>query len=138
LFDEDAAELLDRQAPTTGKGHWPNKTVSGYGTYGVGASRFFYCAKASKKEKNEGMEIPNTHLTVKPLALMEYLITLITPTGGIVLDPFMGSGSTGCAAIKNGFDFIGIELEEESYEIAKQRIQYHQNEHQVLNTSTTS
>ena len=153
LFDEDAAEILDNQAPTTGNGHWPNKTVSGYGTYGggkseyqgvgqkeygTGASRFFYCAKASKKEKNEGLEIPNTHLTVKPLALMEYLITLITPTNGLVLDPFMGSGSTGCAAIKNGFDFIGIELEEESYQVAKKRIEYHQNEYQVLNTSTTS
>jgi hypothetical protein len=83
-----------------------------------GASRFFYCAKASKKDRGEG----NSHPTVKSLKLMEYLITLITPPKGIVLDPFMGSGSTGVAAKTLGFKFIGIEKEKEYFEIADKRI----------------
>lgn len=66
----------------------------------------------------------NNHPTVKPLALMEYLIKMITPPNGVVLDPFMGSGSTGVAAIKNGFDFIGIDLDESYCEIAEKRIKY--------------
>lgn len=64
----------------------------------------------------------NFHPTVKPIELMEYLIKMITPKGGIVLDPFMGSGSTGCGAVKNGFDFIGIDLTPEYLEIAEKRI----------------
>jgi site-specific DNA-methyltransferase (adenine-specific) len=66
----------------------------------------------------------NIHPTVKPTKLMEYLIKLITPKGGVVLDPFMGSGSTGKAAIKNDFNFIGIEREKEYFDIAKARIEY--------------
>ena len=66
----------------------------------------------------------NHHPTVKPIKLMQYLIKLITPPKGIVLDPFMGSGSTGCAAKSLGFDFIGIELEREYLEIALQRIEH--------------
>ena len=66
----------------------------------------------------------NVHPTVKPIALMKYLIQLTTPMGGTVLDPFMGSGSTGCAAAHNGFDFVGIEMEEHSFEVAKARIDY--------------
>jgi site-specific DNA-methyltransferase (adenine-specific) len=84
----------------------------------IGASRFFYCPKANKKERGDG----NIHPTVKPIALMEYLIKLITPEKGIVLDPFMGSGTTGIAAVGNDFDFIGIEREKEYYKIAKARI----------------
>ena len=113
-----------------------------------GASRFFYTAKASKAERNEGLEdLPqtnvndgrktsidnayqrgdtprsNTHPTIKPIDLMEYLCKLTkTPTGGIVLDPFMGSGTTGIAAKRTGRDFIGIELSPEYFEIAKARI----------------
>jgi DNA modification methylase len=83
-----------------------------------GASRFFYVAKASKKDKGAG----NTHPTVKSQALMSYLIKLITPPGGVVLDPFLGSGSTGVAAITNGFSFIGIEKEAEYFAIAEARI----------------
>jgi len=64
----------------------------------------------------------NTHPTVKPIKLMEYLIKMVTPVGGTTLDPFMGSGSTGVAALQNGFDFIGIEMEQEYMDIAKQRI----------------
>ena len=112
------------------------------------AARFFYCAKASKADRDEGCEgmearfaptmgngiggkehdpetgTPkrNHHPTVKPTDLMRYLCRLITPPGGIVLDPFMGSGSTGKAAVLEGFNFIGIERELEYIEIAKARI----------------
>jgi site-specific DNA-methyltransferase (adenine-specific) len=114
-----------------------------------GASRFFYCPKASKSDRDEGLtteakaikgrdegqdkmavaykarptERQNIHPTVKPTDLMAYLIRLVTPKGGVVLDPFMGSGSTGKAAVREGMEFIGIEREEEYYEIAKQRIE---------------
>jgi len=75
----------------------------------------------------------NNHPTVKPIALMEYLIKMITPKGGIVLDPFMGSGSTGVAAKKNGYDFIGIEIEEEYIKIAKARIENHKVQEKLTN-----
>ena len=64
----------------------------------------------------------NHHPTVKPTALMQYLCRLVTPPGGVVLDPFMGSGSTGKAALRENFDFIGIEREKEYFEIALRRI----------------
>jgi site-specific DNA-methyltransferase (adenine-specific) len=79
--------------------------------------RFRYCAKANKKERGEG----NNHPTVKPLALMRWLVRLVCPPGGIVLDPFMGSGTTGVACREEGFNFIGIERESESYETAVKR-----------------
>lgn len=82
------------------------------------AARFFYCAKASKRDRGEG----NTHPTVKPTELMRYLCRLVTPPGGLVLDPFMGSGSTGKAARLEGFKFIGCELSAEYLEIARARI----------------
>ncbi|MHA1160162.1 DNA-methyltransferase [Rahnella sp. CFA14(1/10)] len=82
------------------------------------ASRFFYCAKASKKDRDEG----NNHMCVKPTELMRYLCRLVTPPGGTVLDPFMGSGSTGKAAAMEGFCFIGIEREENYVKIARRRI----------------
>ena len=90
------------------------------------AARFFYQAKASKKDRNEGLPQGETssHPTVKPTALMQYLCRLITPPGGVVLDPYMGSGSTGKAAIKEGFGFVGCELDPEYFEIAKTRIEY--------------
>ena len=90
----------------------------GYGDSGS-AARFFYCAKASKADR--GAE--NVHPTVKPTELMRYLVRLVTPPGGVVLDPFMGSGSTGKAAVLEGFRFIGIEREAEYLEIARGRIQ---------------
>ena len=120
------------------------------------ASRFFYCAKASKSERNKGLEgfeekftpasefrpnhmektlegkggnpygrwtpVKNNHPTVKPVKLMQYLCRLITPKGGTILDPFMGSGSTGIGAKLEGFNFIGIELDEEYMKIAEARI----------------
>ncbi len=80
------------------------------------ASRFFYCAKPSKQEKQLGK-----HATQKPLALMRWLVRLVCPPDGVVLDPFMGSGTTGVACREEGFDFIGVERELESYETAVRR-----------------
>jgi DNA modification methylase len=135
IIDEDTAELLDEQSG--------------------GASRFFYVAKASKRDRNEGLDeledsvvgsysgnvandgnkigaqpdkpnqpAKNFHPTVKPTTLMEYLIKLVTPPGGLVLDPFTGSGSTGKAAILQGFDFIGIEMTEEYLPIIEGRLKH--------------
>lgn len=126
IFDEDAASRLGEP------------------------SRFFYVAKASKRERNAGLEgmpekekktlgdyvspsegrtasksgsaMQNFHPTVKPLKLMEYLIKLVTPPKGIVLDPFLGSGTTGVAAKSLGFEFVGIEMNPEYAEIAEKRI----------------
>lgn len=83
------------------------------------AARFFYCAKTSKKDRGDG----NVHPTVKPTDLMAYLCRLVTPPGGAVLDPFMGSGSTGKAAVREGFRFIGIEREADYLRIATARIE---------------
>jgi site-specific DNA-methyltransferase (adenine-specific) len=121
------------------------------------AARFFYCAKASKRDRNEGLDefevkrkvfmatkngtgepskglerftttpSANHHPTVKPTDLMRYLCKLVTPPKGIVLDPFMGSGSTGKGAVLEGFEFIGIEQSAEYCEIAKARIEHTQN-----------
>ena len=91
--------------------------ATSYGDDGS-AARFFYCPKVSKSERGED----NTHPTVKPQELMKYLCRLVTPKGGTVLDPFMGSGSTGMAAKDEGFEFIGIEREKEYFEIAARRI----------------
>ena len=93
-------------------------------------SRFFYVAKASKAEREAGLdaadgERANHHPTVKPLALMRYLVRMVTPPGGVVLDPFMGSGSTGCAALAEGFDFVGIDIIPEYVSIAEKRIDYY-------------
>lgn len=88
------------------------------------AARFFYCAKANTKDRNEGMiEGINDHNTVKPNKLMRYLCRLFTPPNGVILDPFMGSGSTGKAALQEGFHFIGIEMNESHFSISKQRIE---------------
>jgi DNA modification methylase len=115
------------------------------------AARFFYCAKASKKDRDDGLDhLPemkssvgdnrpggdfneglgktpgvrrNHHPTVKPIDLMRYLVRLVTPPGGMVLDPFMGSGSTGKAAMLDGFRFIGIERERKYFDIACKRIE---------------
>ena len=93
-----------------------DKTI-GYGDEGS-VARYFYCPKTSKSEKGND----NTHPTVKPIKLMKYLCRLVTPKGGTVLDPFMGSGSTGIAAKDEGFEFIGIEREKEYFEIAERRV----------------
>lgn len=150
----------------TATGRWPanfihdgsDEVLAGMGS----AARFFYCAKASKRERDAGCEgMPetpfvqfqtgngasgkpssisegretayrNSHPTVKPLALMRYLCRLTkTPTGGVVLDPFMGSGSTGCAAVLEGRDFIGIEMDAQWVEVAKRRIEHWQEQYEV-------
>jgi site-specific DNA-methyltransferase (adenine-specific) len=135
ILDEDAAKALDEQS-------------------GGNVSRFFYTAKASKAEREAGLYYEewvkgggmkgtedgtlltgsgnernalraNHHPTVKPLSLMRYLVRLVTPPGGKVLDPFMGSGSTGCASILEGFDFVGIDITPEYVAIAQKRIDHY-------------
>lgn len=104
------------------QGRWPANLIhDGSGevaeVFGDPA-RFFYCAKASKKDRGSD----NSHPTVKPTDLMRYLCRLVTPPGGTVLDPFMGSGSTGKAALLEGFLFIGIERDADYVEIARRRL----------------
>ena len=162
MNDDKWKGIGSRPAPTVSVGRWPANLIHDGSDEVVGlfpsdkqgiASRFFYVAKASKKDRDEGCEgleaqsvvrmatqngasgVPskamerfatvsrNHHPTVKPTALMRYLCRLVTQPGGVVLDPFMGSGSTGKAAILEGFRFIGIEREAEYVEIAKARIE---------------
>lgn len=97
----------------------PGKIANAADTYADSgsAARFFYCAKASAEDRGEG----NNHPTVKPTELMRYLVRLVTPPRGTVLDPYTGSGSTGRAATIEGFNFIGVEMDPAFVEIAKQR-----------------
>jgi site-specific DNA-methyltransferase (adenine-specific) len=145
ILDKDAATALDAQSGEVQyKPRGPNKRdFKGWNYAGElqerhsynypgtgGASRFFYTAKASKSEREAGFnasigERANIHPTVKPLALMRYLVRLVTPKGGKVLDPFMGSGSTGCASILEGFDFVGIDITPEYVAIAQKRIDHY-------------
>ena len=152
LIHEGSHEVLDLFPETGDKS--PARFFKNINDLDVGnensfvTKRAFYCPKASKKDRDEGLEdfdavensngdkwsdvdrrdgkIPvlrkNTHPTVKPTALMAYLCRLITPTGGVVLDPYMGSGSTGKAAVREGFSFVGIELDPDYYEICKARV----------------
>jgi site-specific DNA-methyltransferase (adenine-specific) len=163
LIHDGSQEVLDLFPETKPSKSGGKTSRTGNGAkYGMGtadrtghddqgsAARFFYCPKASKKDRNEGCEeledgqpvggadkwtetdrkgegvtrqpSKNTHPTVKPTALMSYLCRLITPTNGVVLDPYMGSGSTGKAAVREGFSFVGIELDPDYYEICKARI----------------
>ncbi len=91
--------------------------IVGFGDAGT-AARFFYCAKASKTERGKG----NHHPTIKPLKLCEWLVKLVCPEGATVLDPFMGSGTTGVACVQTGRKFIGIELDAGYFKIAQERI----------------
>ena len=88
------------------------------------AARFFYSPKADAEDRNEGLprDMRNTHPTVKPVDLMRWLVKLVTPPGGLVLDPFMGAGSTGKAALLDGFDFIGVDLDPKHVAIAEARL----------------
>jgi site-specific DNA-methyltransferase (adenine-specific) len=129
---------------------WIGKSTERGHSDSGGASRFFYTAKASKSEREAGLYYEewqvagamtgaeyredrptnhplraNHHPTVKPLSLMRYLVRLVTPPGGKVLDPFMGSGSTGCASILERFDFVGIDITPEYVAIAQKRIDYY-------------
>lgn len=135
LLDEAAAALLDEQSGEAGGGFGKRGKLNGgatqwgfngsgqevgYGDSG-GASRFFYVAKASRAERNKGLD-RNIHPTVKPVDLMRYLIRLVTPKGGTVLDPFMGSGTTAVAAIEEGAIWVGCEREPEYVAIIEARI----------------
>jgi hypothetical protein len=104
-------------------GGWAQRMPLTYADAG-GASRFFYVSKASTAERNRGLPDGqrNGHPTVKPLALCRWLVRLITPPGGTVLDPFMGSGSIGCAALAEGLEYVGVEREREHCDTAAQRI----------------
>jgi site-specific DNA-methyltransferase (adenine-specific) len=149
IFPKTSSTEVSRER--THKGIWSagelaesEQLMPAYGDQG-NASRYFYCAKTSKEERNFGLHgfknqvaggmsdrsdgslgsitmNKNVHPTVKPVELMRYLVRLVTPKGGLVLDPFMGSGSTGMGAREEDFRFVGIEKEEEYYEIAKARI----------------
>ena len=149
IMDEQSGESYSSGGRIGNKGSVMNmcgtnyeKGDPGYGDVG-GASRFFYVAKASKTDRNDGLSVEefqnkgrwnkngvfqevttngNIHTTVKPTKLMQQLVKLVTPPNGVVLDPFMGSGSTGRACLMEGFRFIGMELEEEYFKIAKQRV----------------
>jgi DNA modification methylase len=182
IFDEEAGQLLDEQSGIkqynkgreegnykgghrkeyvgTENNEIVNKVEGKFFNDKGGASRFFYCPKASKKDRNEGLDefedrpsqlnsggigrkisvekrleengenaptMKNNHPTVKPTDLMRYLINLVTPTNGTTLDPFMGSGSTGKAAVRCGVKFIGIEKEQEYMDIATARINHELN-----------
>jgi len=123
LLDEAAADLLDQQSGTLKSGanparRGPAKFKTCYGEFkgqesctvhrganSGGASRFFYCSKASKKERSGSL-----HPTVKPLDLMRYLCRLVTQPGGLILDPFIGSGTTAVAAVHEGFHYLGFEI----------------------------
>lgn len=162
LFPYSKAGSFKGQGTKSG-GIWQKSTGKPagmeYGDFGS-AARFFYCAKASRAERDAGLEsvdedevpyskyrenfketksfvthypdgtkrpvnkIKNNHPTIKPIALMKYLVRLVTPAGGIVIDPFMGSGTTGIAAILQGYKFIGIENNKGYYDIARARIYY--------------
>ena len=95
--------------------------LTGYGDTGT-ADRFFYCAKATREDREEGLPGRNPHPTVKPVALMRWLIRSVTPAGGLVLDPFAGSGSTGKAAVIEGARFLGIERDPTYCDLARRRI----------------
>jgi DNA modification methylase len=166
VIDEEAGTALDEQSGTLTSGANPTRrsapkfrTIFGgflgqkeceaaRGADEGGASRFFYCAKPTRRERDAGLEgtvrapggahrhgtgsigskegrdrpVHNHHPTVKPVSLMRWLVRLVTPRNGLVLDPFCGSGTTGCAAIAEGFRFIGCELDAEYTGIARARI----------------
>lgn len=140
LLDAEAAALLDGQTGELTSGSYsgdrsPDGSRNAFGVFGGqssiggqphdgstgGASRFFYVAKPSREERDYGTT-RNGHPTVKPIALMRWLVRLVTPLGGTVLDPFLGSGTTGMACRYELREFIGIEREAEYVEIAERRI----------------
>jgi site-specific DNA-methyltransferase (adenine-specific) len=173
LIHDGSPEVLALFPDSAGSGgSVPNVKISGYGDGAVGtgsaeylggerikvdcgtgsAARFFYCAKASKRDRNEGLDhfpaiqtnfaagtglskngdgsprnmnadAKNPHPTVKPTELMRYLCRLVTPPGGLIVDPFAGSGSTGKAAILEGFQFVGFELDPQYTAIANARLE---------------
>ena len=172
IFDEEAGKFLNEQSgfsKTTANKNYKysntdtlSNTFSNRGTYipredEGGASRFFYCPKASKKDRDSGlddreenkvndgriasMDTPfqrgetlrkNTHPTVKPTELMQYLVRLVTPKNGTCADVFFGSGSTGKGCIREGFKFIGIEKEKEYFDISISRCESELNQNSSI------
>jgi site-specific DNA-methyltransferase (adenine-specific) len=142
VLDEFTAPMVDEQSGFSKSPGIINRFVGGAKPWGDavgaeyesvstgvkdegGASRFFYVAKASAKDRSEGLDgFKNEHPTVKPTKLMTYLVKLVTPEGGTVLDPFTGSGSTGKAALLEGFKFVGIEMTDEYLPIIAARLAY--------------
>ncbi len=152
LLDEEAAAMVDAQTGDLAAGNHPavrngreaDKVYGSGWTSGTdgerrpteigGASRFFYVAKVSSDERHQGLTTPslftadapdrNVHPTVKPIDLMRWLCRLITPAGGLIVDPFLGSGTTGIAAALEGYDFLGIEREPDYMRIAEARISH--------------
>ena len=171
IMDSEAGAILDQQAPKTGNASSSKRTKTGMTGTGAslqwhksagesngisdglsGASKFFYCPKVSRKERQVGFDVKtentrprgeafgdsnlldenktgNNHPTVKPVELMKYLIKLVTPEGGKVLDPFNGSGSTGMAAVELGYEYVGCELDPDYVEIANKRIAAWEKQH---------
>lgn len=132
LLDEQSGTLASGNASVgSGSGSRKGQTYSGATTGKIasvfadsgGASRFFYNAKTPKKERNDGLPdgMVNDHPTVKPVSVMEWLIKLVTRPGGVVLDPFLGSGSTAVAAARLGLDCIGGEIDSHYVDIAEHR-----------------
>jgi len=130
------------QSGGDGSGGWEASQIGRFPSNVLGEitdyQKYFYCPKVSRRERHIGFDDPektimaveeklkdkgNNHPTVKPIELMKYLIKLVTPKGGIVLDPFNGSGSTGCAAVELGCEYVGIDLDPAYVEIAKKRIE---------------
>jgi site-specific DNA-methyltransferase (adenine-specific) len=177
ILDEEAAAALDEQSGERksgggNKGGRNDTAFFGSGSnYNAnyeastgGAFRFFYTAKASRSEREAGLDgveakreadctadnLPggdnprnrsnnaraNHHPTVKPIALMRYMIRLVAPRGAVVLDPFMGSGSTGCAAMVEGLQFVGIDITPEYVDIARRRIAWWSASSPLDNTAT--
>jgi site-specific DNA-methyltransferase (adenine-specific) len=173
ILDEEAGVELDAQSGTRTPGHWTKSKTTGFGEFGGGsseyhgpgpkseaggASRFFYCPKPSRTERNAGLDDlekadtpgvdagrvdgsldghktaarANYHPTVKPVALIRYLVRLVTPPGGVVLDPFLGSGTTAVAAIAEGFGWIGCELTPDYLPIIAGRVRHAQKKHSQL------
>jgi site-specific DNA-methyltransferase (adenine-specific) len=137
VLDEEAADALDAQTGDLQSGFMSAGTErQGIGYHGGlgnlvsndtrgdrgGGSRFYYTAKAGARERSLGLSGRNTHPTVKPISLMVWLVRMVTPSGGVVLDPFLGSGTTAIAAASCGFAWIGIEREAEYVAIAEQRL----------------
>lgn len=139
IFDPEAGALLDEQSgisiskpgsPRSGRrgDGWGMPHVGAEYDDQGGASRFFYCAKTAKSERNAGLPagLKNDHPTVKPVKLMEWLVKLVTPPGGTVLDPFCGSGTTLVAAERLGFDGIGVDRDDDDryLVIAQHRVRH--------------
>lgn len=126
-FEKDGT----KQVGVTDEGRWPPNVVldeqaaAQLDEQCEDASRFFYCGKAGRSERNAGLDEDNDIATLKPLSVMRWLVRLVTPEDGVVLDPFAGSGTTACAAVIEGMDYILIEKRDRfANEIAPQRIDY--------------